>query len=38
LKNNLTHGAVWKALISRYITVIPFIGDEPCIAIQSMSG
>ncbi|MGA9281875.1 MAG: hypothetical protein WBW00_11385, partial [Pseudolabrys sp.] len=35
---NLNHGAAWKALISRYITVIPPIGDEPCIAMQSMSG
>jgi hypothetical protein len=35
---NLSHGAAWKALISRYITVIPLIGDEPCIAMQSMSG
>jgi hypothetical protein len=38
LEINLTHGAAWKALISRYITVIPLIGDEPCIAVQSMSG
>src|SRR5262249_33618158 len=28
----------WKALISKYITVIPLIGNEPCIAVQSMSG
>jgi hypothetical protein len=35
---NLSHGAAWKALISRYITVIPLIGDGPCIAMQSMSG
>jgi len=38
LEINLSHGAAWKALISRYITVIPLIGDEPCIAMQSMSG
>ena len=35
---NLSHGAAWKALISRYITVIPLIGDELCIAMQGMSG
>jgi hypothetical protein len=35
---NLSHGAAWKALISRYITVMPLIGDEPCMAMQSMSG
>ncbi len=35
---NLSHGCVCKALISRYISVIPLIGDEPCIAMQSMSG
>ena len=38
LEINLSHGVAWKALISRYITVIPFIGDEPCITMQSMSG
>ena len=38
LEINLSHGGAWKALISRYITVIPLIGDEPCIAMQSMSG
>jgi hypothetical protein len=38
LEINLSHGAAWKALISRYITVIPFIDNEPCIAMQSMSG
>jgi hypothetical protein len=38
LEINLSHGAAWKALISRYISVIPLIGDEPCIAMQSMSG
>jgi len=38
LEINLSHGAAWKALISRYITVIPLIGDELCIAMQSMSG
>jgi hypothetical protein len=38
LEINLSHGVAWKALISRYITVIPLIGDEPCIAMQSMSG
>jgi hypothetical protein len=35
---DLSQGAAWKALISRYIGVIPLIGDEPCIAMQSMSG
>src|SRR4029453_7043782 len=35
---NLSHGAEWKALINTYITVIPLTGDEPCIAMQSMSG
>jgi hypothetical protein len=35
---NLSHGATWKTLISRYISVIPFIGDELCIAAQGMSG
>jgi hypothetical protein len=38
LEINLSHGATWKALISRYISVIPLIGDEPCIAMQSVSG
>ena len=38
LEINLSHGAVWKRLISRYISVIPLIGDEPCIAMHSMSG
>jgi hypothetical protein len=38
LEINLSHGAAWKALISRYITVMPLIGDEPCMAMQSMSG
>jgi hypothetical protein len=38
LEINLSHGGVWKALISRYITVMPLIGDEPCMAMQSMSG
>src|SRR4029453_12915312 len=38
LEINLSHGAAWKALINTYITVIPLTGDEPCIAIQSMSG
>jgi hypothetical protein len=28
----------WSALINGYITVIPLIGGEPCIAMQSMSG
>ena len=37
LEINLSHGVAWKALISRYITVIPLIGGEPCIAMQSMS-
>ena len=34
----LSHGAAWNALISRYISVIPLIPDEPCIAMQGMSG
>src|SRR5262245_56705435 len=38
LEINLNHGAAWKALISRYITVILLIGDDSCIAMQSMSG
>jgi len=38
LEINLSQGAAWKRLISRYISVIPLIGDEPCIAVQSMSG
>src|SRR5690242_18299459 len=38
LEINLSHGAAWKALISRYITVMPLIADEPCIVMQSMSG
>jgi hypothetical protein len=38
LEINLNHGAAWKALISRYITVIVLIGDDSCIAMQSMSG
>jgi len=36
--NCLSQGAKWKALISRYITVIPLNGDVPCIAMQTMSG
>ncbi len=35
---SFSQGDAWNALISRYITVIPLIGDEPCIAMQSMSG
>jgi hypothetical protein len=27
-----------ERLINRYIIVIPLIGDEPCMAMQSMSG
>ena len=38
LEINLSHGVAWKALIGRYITGIPLIGDGPCIAMQSMSG
>jgi hypothetical protein len=34
----LNHGAAWKTLISAYISVIPLIGDEPCIAMQRVSG
>ena len=35
---SFSQGDKWNALINRYITVIPLIGDEPCIAMQSMSG
>ena len=35
---SFSQGDKWNALINRYITVIPFIGDDPCIAMQSMSG
>jgi hypothetical protein len=38
LEISFSQGDKWKALISRYISVIPVIGDEPCIAAQSMSG
>jgi hypothetical protein len=34
----LSQGVEWKALINRYISVIPLIGDEVCIAMQSISG
>ena len=33
-----SQGDEWKALISRYITVIPLIGAEACVAVQIMSG
>ena len=33
-----SHGVEWKALISRYIAVIPLIGAESCVAAQIMSG
>jgi hypothetical protein len=35
---SFSQGDKWNALINRYITVIPPIGDETCIAMQSMSG
>ena len=38
LEINFSQGVAWKVLISRYIGVIPLIGDEPCIAVQSRSG
>jgi hypothetical protein len=34
---SFSQGDKWKALISRYITVIPLIGAESCVAMQ-MSG
>src|SRR3974390_3030860 len=38
LEINFSQGDKWKALISRYIIVISLIGDERCIAMQSISG
>jgi hypothetical protein len=38
LEISLSQGGEWKALISRYMTVIPFIGDAPCIGMQNISG
>ena len=35
---SFSQGDKWNALINRYIIVIPLIGDEPCMAMQSMSG
>jgi len=35
---SFTQGDKWNALIKRYISVIPLIGDEPCIAMQGVSG
>jgi len=35
---SFSQGDKWNALINRYITVIPLIGHEPCIVMQSMSG
>src|SRR5690348_7794717 len=38
LEISLSHGAEWKALISRYIGTIPLSEDVPCISAQSISG
>ena len=35
---NLSHGAVWNALISKYIGTIPLSGDPRCAAVQSHCG
>ena len=37
-KIRFSHGAEWKALISKYIETIPVSGDASCVAEQSMSG
>jgi hypothetical protein len=37
-KISFSHGAEWKALISKYIETIPVSGDASCVAEQSMSG
>src|SRR5262245_22496786 len=37
LEKSLSQGAEWKALISRYITTIPFSGKACCVAEQSIS-
>jgi hypothetical protein len=37
-KISFSHGAEWKALISKYIGAIPVSGDASCAAEQSMSG
>jgi hypothetical protein len=34
---SLVQGAEWNTLISRYIKVIPLMGDEPPIAMQSVA-
>ena len=38
LEISLSQGAEWNALISTYITTMPFRGDACCAAEQSMSG
>jgi len=38
VKINLSHGGARKTLLSRFINVMSLIGDEPCIAMQNMSG
>ena len=35
---SFSHGAEWKALISRYIRIIPLSGDACCMAAQRISG
>ena len=37
-KIRFSHGAEWKALISKYIETIPVKGDASCAAEQSVSG
>ena len=37
-KMRFSHGAEWKALISRYIETIPVKGDASCAAEQSVLG
>ena len=38
LEISFSQNAEWKALISKYITTIPFSGDACCVAEQSISG
>jgi hypothetical protein len=38
LEISFNQGDKWKALVNTYIIVIPLIGDESDIAMQSMSG
>jgi hypothetical protein len=38
LKTSFSQGVEWKALISRYIGIIPLSDDQPCAAEQSISG